>query len=427
MTGSRTTSSAPGREPVRAGSDLLGKRFERSVRRWMRAYPRRWRQARGEELLGVLQDLAGPDADRLGARGALDLVRSGWATRWREHPPLGRWLAYRLLDRELPDHRAWARDDIEGALYGVRSRLLIPALPAVLVAASEDGPVRWVWFVLAIAAVLVVPTSRHRQLVRHLTGAQDGRVYGGRLSVEPAPRARTEAVSGLRWFAVCAAVVAGASLVAVLRSPVGTWVRAIPAGFETGTGPVVDRWPAVVAVLVAVVAGLVMAVVVRRRVRRLVHCSGYGSGQGRPAGHGPAGGDRGGHGLGGETGRRTRPVSGGGAASAVALTALAVAETWAESVGALVAGPSVILACAAGLVLPGSVVALAVLRRAVRADRAADGPEPVAAVDVWRAATNRRPRPDVPVPVLVPVPAPSPADADPARPRRAEPRAARTT
>jgi hypothetical protein len=79
--------------------DLMDERIISSVELWMRAYPRRWREARGEELLALVVDLAGPGAQRLGARAAFDLVRAGWATRWREHPPAHSWLLYRLFGR----------------------------------------------------------------------------------------------------------------------------------------------------------------------------------------------------------------------------------------------------------------------------------------------------------------------------------------
>ncbi|MGV8978980.1 MAG: hypothetical protein ACOH17_13150 [Cellulomonas sp.] len=76
--------------------------FERSVAFWLRAYPRRWRQVRAAEVTAVLADLAGPAARRLDGRTALGLVRGGWATRWREHPPPLLWWRYRVLRRRLP-------------------------------------------------------------------------------------------------------------------------------------------------------------------------------------------------------------------------------------------------------------------------------------------------------------------------------------
>ena len=101
-------------------------RYERSARLWLRAYPRRWRELHGEEALAVLLDLEPrgvvPDGGRsprgIGVREAWGLVRAGWGLRWREHPPLGRWLLYRLLDLRLPArYWWWVADDIHGALY----------------------------------------------------------------------------------------------------------------------------------------------------------------------------------------------------------------------------------------------------------------------------------------------------------------------
>jgi hypothetical protein len=104
--------------------------FDRSVRRWLRTYPRRWRQVRGAEVAAVLVDLARPGARRLDARTALGLLVGGWRTRAREHPPLGPWLRYRLLRERLPRrYRPWVRDDVEGRWFPLR--LL--------------SPVVWVW------------------------------------------------------------------------------------------------------------------------------------------------------------------------------------------------------------------------------------------------------------------------------------------
>ncbi|GEA87811.1 hypothetical protein [Cellulomonas cellasea] len=98
--------------------------FGRSTALWLRAYPRRWRTARAAEVTEVLRDLAEPGAGRVDARTALALVRSGWAERWRDHPPLGTYLRHRLLDRPLPPRWAgWQRDDVHGRLFPVRFAL----------------------------------------------------------------------------------------------------------------------------------------------------------------------------------------------------------------------------------------------------------------------------------------------------------------
>lgn len=103
-------------------------RYERSARFWLHAYPQRWRDAHGEEALALLLDLAPPVPDGgraprwIGAREAWGLVRAGWGLRWREHPPLGRWLLYRALDVRLPArYWWWVADDIHGALYAWRN------------------------------------------------------------------------------------------------------------------------------------------------------------------------------------------------------------------------------------------------------------------------------------------------------------------
>lgn len=138
--------------------------FRRSAQRWMRAYPRRWRRARGEELLGVLEDLAAPGAARLDVRSGLDLLRAGLATRWRTRPPFWRWLLYRALDVRLPpEHRAWALDDIDGATYGLRSWLgsvwWFVAILAVVFPAALSGDT---WVVLVAVGALAATNTAQR-------------------------------------------------------------------------------------------------------------------------------------------------------------------------------------------------------------------------------------------------------------------------
>ncbi|GIG36960.1 hypothetical protein [Cellulomonas pakistanensis] len=115
--------------------------FARSVDRWLRAYPRRWRAARAGEITAVLADLAEPGARRLDLRSGLGLVRAGWATRWREHPPLLAYLGYVLLELRLdPRYRDWVRDDLDGPWYTARQLLRTsPVLVVVVVLGALDG------------------------------------------------------------------------------------------------------------------------------------------------------------------------------------------------------------------------------------------------------------------------------------------------
>ena len=112
-----------GESSARGAVDPVEPDLARSIRSWMRAYPGRWRAVRGEEMFGLVADLARPGARRLSARAAIDLLRGGWATRWREHPPLHNWLLYRMFDKRIPvAYRAWALDDINGYWFPLRRR-----------------------------------------------------------------------------------------------------------------------------------------------------------------------------------------------------------------------------------------------------------------------------------------------------------------
>ena len=65
--------------------------LERSYRRLLLAYPRRYRRTRGPELLTTLLDASGPDQRRPHWRDAVNVVGSG--LRYRFALPGGRWLA----------------------------------------------------------------------------------------------------------------------------------------------------------------------------------------------------------------------------------------------------------------------------------------------------------------------------------------------
>ena len=97
-------------------------RLERSVRRWMAAYPRRWRVTFGDDLVGTALELAVPGQTRLTLRDGLAIVRAGWALRLRERPPLRVRLAWYWDGRGArthPEHRPWMVDSVISPWAGV--------------------------------------------------------------------------------------------------------------------------------------------------------------------------------------------------------------------------------------------------------------------------------------------------------------------
>ncbi|MBU4215872.1 MAG: hypothetical protein KJ792_14620 [Actinobacteria bacterium] len=184
--------------------------FDRSARFWLRAYPVRWRSVRGDELLGVLRDLAGPEATRLSLREGLGLLRSGWVTRWRDGPPLRTRLAYRLFDRRVPvAHREWVRDDIAGRWFLTRRMmrtLLIWAGIFVPWMASVDPhrlmPFAVIWVpALALGVVLdVAPPANDRvrtvAAAKHLLPRPGERAVPGGFTAGLAARIRISARTG---------------------------------------------------------------------------------------------------------------------------------------------------------------------------------------------------------------------------------------
>lgn len=113
----------------------MNSEYERRCRLLLRAYPLRYRQFRGEELLGTLLDTAPPHQDLPTLRTSWDIIRGGLLFRLRDHPPLHSWVAYRMTDRRLPyGHRWWARDDLVGRFYEWRHTLTrVLMLYAVLI------------------------------------------------------------------------------------------------------------------------------------------------------------------------------------------------------------------------------------------------------------------------------------------------------
>jgi len=205
------------------GSHPHATRFERSARFWLRAYPRRWRAARGEEVLGVLLDLAAPGERRVGARTALDLVRGGWATRLRGRPPLLPWLGYALLGRRIPTpYRAWAKDDIEspfGAVWAVLMFFLLAWVMVPWVNIYRDPP--FVGLMIAAMTLGQATSARRRRFElseRHLVPRPGEVVHAGQLVVQAVPRRRVAALAVLPSIIGALAIVLVASGVALMAA-----------------------------------------------------------------------------------------------------------------------------------------------------------------------------------------------------------------
>jgi hypothetical protein len=364
---------------------VAGSRIERRAELCIRAYPRRWRQERGEELLGLVVDLAGPDARHLGVPAAFDLVRGGWATRWREHPPVHTYLLYRLFDRRMPQaYRSWALDDIDGFWYPIRRTMFSLAILitiAYVYPMVDPGPIppAWhtpAWHYLVMAAVMAVSflifvpeVGRDAARLRHVAPDYGEPRVEGALVGWDLPRQRVTARSVLCWVVPLLGIAGAASATAVALAPkvlltyLGWFgpTEGSSAGVSTKSvvAPVGGRWVVAAAILfVALGLGLLGAMVARRRLERLV-------------GERPA-----------QPYRALRPISFPGRARVLLGIVIVVTLVWLEVSGRLVLGPSVLLGSVALLLLPASVVALRVTRRSDHAD--------LAGADVWWIATRGR-------------------------------------
>lgn len=351
--------------------------FTRSVSRWLRAYPRRWRAVRAAEVTDLLADLAPEGARRLDLRSGLGLVRAGWATRWREHPPLLGWLGYVLFERRLgPRYRDWVADDIAGAAYPVRRLMLGASIPLLfgLVPVLGGAHLSPDFFLYVVPMLLLVSGLRGRSTRDHAIAVhlalQPGDVVTPTARIHAlVPRTRVDARSaltvGVRLTA--GALALGVLLVALVPTRLDV---ARSGGAELSVTTVAvhpgARVPALLAVAGAVVLGLLLAPVAAGRLRRW---------QPTP-----------------QPTRAVVPLSAHGRWRTAAITAAAVAMLVAWP-GGRVVGP-LPLALASGAVLPVLVAA----RAAVVGGRT----RAVAGIEVRRALLGRPDPADPPVPGYLP-------------------------
>jgi len=369
-----------GESSARGAVDPVEPDLARSIRSWMRAYPRRWRAARGEEMFGLVADLARPGARRLSARASIDLLRGGWATRWREHPPLHTWLLYRMFDKRIPVRfRAWALDDIDGYWFRARSGLssswVLLANPLLWRSDFQEAK-DWLIFaaVLVAGSTFMTPVKRRRAArLKHVAARPGELVFGGALVIQDGPRRRATARSALTCAVVSFGAMAAASVVTAAFAPKGLHSVPVPgqsASFDIVEGPIGSgRIAAIAALVVALGLGVAVAARARRLLRRLL-----GQRRDQPL-------------------RFLRPVSGAGkVALTLGITAF-TALAWSEATGQVPLGTSVLGGVVALLLLPGTVVGLIEARSSDATD--------LAGSDVWCIAANGRvPDPDTPVPDL---------------------------
>ncbi|KQY21788.1 hypothetical protein ASD16_13905 [Cellulomonas sp. Root485] len=341
-------------------------RFERSVRLWLRAYPRRWRLRRADEMVALLADLAAPGATRVDLRTAAGLVRAGWATRARTRPPLRHVLAYRLVDRRVPaQYRGWVRDDLEGACAPLRVLVNVAAVVLVvsvlLPLATGDRPhapstgAVAVMLGMSIGLLSRGTWQLRTQARKHLVAEPGEEVTADTFLFGMVMRDRLTARGTAGMLAVAVGVVGLAALVSCLVAPTRLGVEGCGSGcFETVTDPRAGASPELLTALgVALLAGVLGSVLSARRLRRLV-----------PARH-PQ-----------HARRLVRPtVRHGMLIGAISLIAIGIA--WIEGTGRADLFFSVVSAVGALLTLP----ALLMVWRAARS-----GPADLALVDVLRIA-----------------------------------------
>jgi hypothetical protein len=82
----------------------------------LRAFPKRFRASRADEILGTVAEArAAGDGDGVGRRELVDLVLAGWAERRRTRPPTWALFRYHWLDGRLDQRwHAWMFDDLRG-------------------------------------------------------------------------------------------------------------------------------------------------------------------------------------------------------------------------------------------------------------------------------------------------------------------------
>jgi hypothetical protein len=206
----------------------------------LRAFPKRFRAARADEIMGTVAEVrAAGGGDGVGRRELVDLVLAGWAERWRTRPPMRTMLRYRWFEGRLDQRwHAWMFDDLRG-WYPLRHWLR--SLVGMLVLSLTlqwvvDGVIGNAWggpggsagffiYVVALASVGGVievfrHTNRTRILRRHgydpSTWMPLAAVPVSRpMPLPPPPRALSRAAPLLKGVAIGLALAGPAAAVAM--------------------------------------------------------------------------------------------------------------------------------------------------------------------------------------------------------------------
>ena len=149
------------------GADKL----EQSVQDVTRAYPPRYRRARGAELHDLLVELVPEGAQRVPREVTLDVLVGGIRYRLQDRPPTVRRWAYRWFDARLdPRWAEWVRDDIDHWSYPIRrARVAVPAAIAFAFAvrsADRAGAnlslLPWMFVVMFVTMVCLSVVQQRR-------------------------------------------------------------------------------------------------------------------------------------------------------------------------------------------------------------------------------------------------------------------------
>jgi hypothetical protein len=222
----------------------------------LRAFPKRFRAARNDEILGTLAEVrAAGGGDDVDARELVDLVRAGWVERRRTRPQTWALFRYHWFDGRLDQRwHGWMFDDLRGwyplrhclrNLFGMTFLLMIYLWVKSAVSGSDSrSPFDYPDVVLYLVFLsgtnglieVFVHAQRNRTLRRHGYDASTWRPNEAVPISRPtslSPRALSRAVPVLR----------GAALGLALAGPVAAVALFVPSSNATVEfgAPSIDR------------------------------------------------------------------------------------------------------------------------------------------------------------------------------------------